>query len=240
MVKVNLKVTQPDDPTIHELHVYESANPTGPFVDIATVTLAAGAVLEEIDVDVTSASDWFAFQWKDAAGAWLTPLSPPVKPGQFSFVELVIDRVQQRDRMLDEDIVRQESEAAIEWFFKKNPYSVSLIDIPDGQQYRTLNGLVYLTLARGILARYVRSAMTESATLGLVSFKSAVSMSGKEIEKLIDMAHEMLGIGTATVLDMTRICKIYGGKDPRMIEQLLGIDQEFAFLPYRPMWVERP
>lgn len=239
MAQVNLKVTQPDDPTVASLHIFESANPTGPFVEVATVAVANGQVIEEVDVDATLETDWFAFQWADATPAWLTPLSPPVKAGEFSFVELVIDRVRQRDRTLDGDIVRQEAEAAIEWYFSKNPYGVSLADIADGSQYRTLNGLTYLVMARAIVARYIKLTQTESATLGLVSFKSGAVQSAKDIDKLMELANSMLGIGGSVVIDMERICKVYGGRDWRLIEQYLNADQEFAFIPWVPRWVER-
>lgn len=201
--KVVVKVTQPDDPTVSGLHIFESANPTGPFVEIANIVVPPGQVLESVDVDATLGTDWFASQWKDAQGAWLTPLSPPVKAGDSSFVELVIDRVMQRDRSLDRDIVRQEVEAAVEFVFNKNPYGVSFADIPSGQQYRRINGIVYLAMARSYIAASSSSSNVQSATLGLVSLRTeSGTQRTVDVQHLIDLANLSLGISTSLVLQM--------------------------------------
>lgn len=206
MAQVNIKVTQPDEPTVASCHVYESANPTGPFVEIANIPVAPGQVLESVDVDATLATDWFAVQWADAQAAWLTPLSPPVKSGEQSFVQIVVDRVMQRDRSLDPDIVRQEVEAAIERYFGKNPYGVSLADIPDGKQYQIINGLTYLGMARSYLAASASESNVQSATLGMVSFRSeSGTQRNVDVQALLDAANLELGISTSLVLQMEDI-----------------------------------
>lgn len=209
MPKVNLKVTQPDEP-VANLFVYEAANPTGPFTWLATIAVGAGVVLEEVDVDATLDTDWFAFQWKDAAGAWVTPLSPPVKAGATSFVEIIVDRVRQRDRSIDMDIARQEAEAAIERHFSKNPYSVTLADIQEGKQYQTINGLVYWAMARSYLVASSSTSDIQQANLGMISFKtqSGTLIKKADIAALIDLANMNLGMNTSIVMELEDVFSV--------------------------------
>lgn len=206
MAMVNIKVTQPDE-QVAELYVYESANPTGPFVQIGDpFPVVAGMTLNEVDVDATLATDWFAVQWMDEAGAWVAPLSPPIKAGGESFVQTVVDRVMQRDMSLNADVVRQEAEAAIESYFNKNPYGVTLADISDGQQYRIINGLTYLAMARGYIVASSSNSSVESATLGLVSFRSeSGSTKNVDVAALIELANLALGMNTSLVMQMADI-----------------------------------
>jgi hypothetical protein len=177
-------------------------------VEIANIPVAAGEVLESVNVDATLATDWFAIQWADDQAAWLTPLSPPVKSGEESFVQTIVDRVLQRDRTLDADIVRQEAEAAIEHTFNQNPYGVSLADIPEGKQYQTINGLVYLAMARSYIAASGSTSNVQSATLGIVSFRSeSGTQRTVDVEALLALANQELGISTSVVLQMEDIAQ---------------------------------
>lgn len=204
---IEIRVTPPDAPDVKYLVVYESANPTGPFVEVWNTDVSAlDPIPDSFDVPISSvalATDWFAVQWQDSDGSWITPLSPPVKAGAFSFVELVIDRVLQRDRTLGTDVVRQEVEVAIERYFNKNPYSVTLADIPDGSQYSVISGLVYLSMARSYLVLSVGSKDVQSATLGLVSFRTESGTERKvDVELLLAQANALLGISTSLVLQI--------------------------------------
>lgn len=209
-VTIELRVTPPDTEDVASLVVYESANPTGPFAVVKTIDVSAlDPVPDTYDIniaDIASENDWFAVQWKDAAGSWLTPLSPPTKSGATSFVELIVDRVRQRDMSMKKSIVIQEAEAAIERYFNKNPYSVTMADIPESRTYSVMNGLTYLAMARSYLALSTSESSVQSATLGLVSFRSE---SGKErsvdVEALIALANVELGINTSVILEMERV-----------------------------------
>lgn len=208
MPQVNLKVTQPDEP-VANLVVYEAANPTGPFASLVTIPVGAGVVLEEVDVNATLETDWFAVQWKDAAGAWVTPLSPPVKAGATSFVEIIVDRVRQRDRSIDMDIARQEAEAAIERHFSKNPYGVTFADIPEGRQYQTINGLVYWAMARSYLVASSGTTDIQQANLGMISFKSQSGTSTKvDVAALLELANVSLGMNTSVVMELEDVFSV--------------------------------
>lgn len=240
---VTIRFTAPSDPDTAALRIYESAAQLGPFVQIDR-TAAIGAYPNFIDhyttTQATDKNDWFAIAWEDSSGA-VGDMSTPLKGGTLSLIATLIDRVLQRDKSLSGDVVRQEAEATVETLFAIDPYTADLTTlVASGKQYRTLNGLTYMVLARALMARMIQNIESESATLGLVSFKASSGKTGlADIDALIEMAERDLGIGGTVVIDMERICKVYGGKDPRVLEQLLGIDQEYAILPYRPMWIEK-
>lgn len=206
-VTVQLSVTPPPVEDIGSLAVYESANPTGPFSLVQTI-IDIGVYPDWLTLyDVTDAisiDDWFAIQWADIDGAWITPLSPPFRAGQDSLVILVVDRVLQRDRAIDRNTAQQEAEAAIEYVFNKNPYGVDLsIDVPENNMYRFLNGLTYLVMARSYLVLAATQESVESATIGMVSFKTATGgVKDIDIQSLLDRANIDLGIQTSLVLQM--------------------------------------
>lgn len=205
MAKLTLDFIPPGDPNIAALVVYESATATGPFTQIDRSTVV-GTYPDYITRYTTnsagSVSDWFTIAWENTDGI-VGPMSAPWKGGTTSLVQKIIDRVRDRDPSLSERVVAQEAEGTIQMVLGNDvdPYDPSLT-----VSYRELNGLVYFVLARATIVRSIlntaSSGSVESATLGLVSFKSGASASSvkAEVEGLIDLANKELGIGTSFVM----------------------------------------
>jgi hypothetical protein len=195
--RVVLNISPYEAPGAAQVKVYESAAADGPFVLIDT--LAAGNYpdyLTRIDTNLaTNDADWFAVQWFNAAGGKLTPLSPGMRAQHNSLVQTLVDRVRMRDRSLDEDVVTQEAEGAIEAYLGKNPYSADFyLDLPSTTRYSVLNGLTYLVMARSMIDRLIKTSSVTKATIGLVSMQSGdTTTSVKNIQALIDLANELLG-----------------------------------------------
>jgi hypothetical protein len=204
MARVVLNISPYEAPGAASVQVYESATVDGPFVLVDT--LAAGVYpdyVTRIDTNLaTNDADWFAVQWLAADGAELTPLSPPIRAQAYSFVQMVADRVRQRDPSLNEDVVIQEAEGAIERYLGKNPYAADFyLDLLVGTRYNVLNGLVYLTMARSMLDRLIKTSNVTKATIGVVSMQSGdTTTSVKNIEALIGMANDLLGLTYSLVM----------------------------------------
>lgn len=233
MTSVFLEFVPPMREGFVKLHIYESASLTDPLTLIETVEdigTYPNYISSYSTDQATSRDDYFAIQWEDDKEV-LTDVSTRVKGRTETLPGQVMDRVRQRDSTLDAGVVAQEAESAIEMVFNKDPYSVDLsVDVAEGRRYRTLNGLVYMVLARSLLASIVQSSATSQATMGLVSFQSSTSTNRvKDVADLIDMANRELGINQSVVIDMERICKSYGGRRWSQIYQY--IDQEFRYIP---------
>jgi hypothetical protein len=241
MATVTLQFQAPDTEDLSELRVYEAAAPTGPFVQIDSTTeiFAGEGYIDSFTTDAAdTADDWFSITW--VAADVESPLSPPVRGVDPGLVGEIAQRVMQRDPSLDYAVVLQEAESVVEQFFGKDPYSVDLsVDAPAARIYRTKNGLTYWTLAQTILAGFAMSSSVQSATLGLVSFRSESGQTkGGDVQELLDLAWKQLGIGGSVVLDMRRICQRYGGKNWRSIQG--RIDGEIMYQPWVPRTIEAP
>lgn len=242
MASVPLRFVPPDVPDLASLKVWESSAKDGTFSLIDTVT-EIGDYPDYISSYTTDnavlATDWFAISWTDIGGAE-TPLSAPLQGGETTLVAQIMQRVRERNPNVNLNVAQQEAEVAIQYYFGDNvdPYDPALVD---QVSYRVLNGLTYLTLARTLIAELLTHAEVNSATVGLVSFKTASSKALLDnLQELIDIAELDLGISGSTVLDLKRICHVYGGPDPRIARLLLQTDQEYVFIPYRPWPIERP
>lgn len=225
MASVHLRFTAPPREGLAFLHIYESVNPTGPWTEIEVV--AAPAIgsypdyISEYSTDqAVSGLDYFAIQWEDDKGA-LTEISNGVQGGTDSFVSEIIDLVYERDTSLDKQVVRQETEVAVEDFFGRDPYTV------DGSKvnYRTKVGLARLVQARTLVnvavAQAASSAVATSAggwTAGLVSMKGAsssevaktASANSALIRWLLEEASRALGLNFSRIAQMAGI-EIAGG-----------------------------
>lgn len=210
MASVFLQFAPPEREGFVKLHIYEAPDAVSALVEIEEVT-AIGTYPDYIDSYSTdlaaSATDWFAIRWEDNKGT-LTAMSSRMQGGTTTLVGEVVNRVRQRDLGISENIARQEAEAAVEQYFGVDPYSVEISDIPAGQQYRTINGLTYLTMARSYLVKASTTKNVQSATLGLVSFRSeSGSTQEVDIQALINLANIELGLNTSIVLQMEDICR---------------------------------
>lgn len=203
MATAALRFSPPEQSGIVALHIYESPTAAGPYNEIERVT-AVGSYPGYIDSYVTaqaaSASDWFAIAWEEGGGV-VGQMSVGVQGGTQTLVGEVIERVLQRDGSIDENVARQEAEAAIEQWAGStfDPYSTDY-DV----SYTQLNGLVYLTMARCYIFSSASGA-TESATLGMVSMRSSsTTASNANTDALINLANLALGLNTSRVLQVAR------------------------------------
>lgn len=207
--KVRLDFVPPNEPDIAKLHIFESVLKTGPYSDIEVVT-AIGAYPDYITYYMTSlaaASDhWFSIAWETTGGI-VGDQSAPIKGGTTTLVHQVVTRVLERDSSLDEAVVTQEAEGAIQYVLGDDvdPYDAAV-----SVSYRKLNGLVYLVLARALTVRAIStsSGNIDSATMGLVSFKTVSGAKQTvDVQSLIDIANKELGIGTSFVLQLADIAQ---------------------------------
>jgi len=206
MASVPFEFAPPAQENIVALRIYESPDQAGPFVQIERVTNIGTypTYISQYTTNAASSVDnWFGIAWEDEGGA-ISEMSDPIKVGVQTLVGEVVDRVMQRDVLLNRAVVTQEAEAVIEQYFSADPYTVEVA----GVSYRILNGLVNLTLARSLLIRVFQSfSEAEQATIGLVTLKSSTSSSVRirEIDALITMAAGALGLNTSLVLQMEEI-----------------------------------
>jgi hypothetical protein len=208
-MNVTLTFSSPDMADIVALHIYESVAALGPWNMIERTTAIGtypGYITAYTTANATSESDWFAIAWEDSNGN-VGAMSAGVLGGTQSLVGVVVARVLQRDRFLDPNVVRQEAEAAVESQFRTDPYTVSA-----DQSYRTINGLVYLTMARSYISASASSERSvQSATLGLVSFRDESGNDRKvDVQALIDLANETLGISTSLVFQREDVLSCLG------------------------------
>src|SRR4051794_1709245 len=131
MAQIRLKFIPPDEEGITALNVYEALAKDGVFT-LKETTNAVGIspdwITEYLATAIDSPTDWFAITWTidGVEGA----LSQPIQGGTSTLVEKVVSRVLERDPSLDERIVTQEAEAAIQQVLGDNvdPYDATLTD----------------------------------------------------------------------------------------------------------------
>ena len=197
MASVPLDFLPPIDPGATALHIYEAANPEGPFSEIETVT-AVGTYPNYITRYTTDsaavATDWFAIAWEYEAGV-LGDMSEPIQGGTETLIGEVVSRVLLRDSTINENVAAQEAEAAIESVFPG--VDVKTLTRTDATA-RELSGLTMLTMARvaivGLLA--TNSAAGLDFTAGIVSVKQSSGSSRpdlKTIQALLKQAEGFLG-----------------------------------------------
>lgn len=223
-VSVRLDLVPPPQDDVVALRVYEStAGAAGPFVQIERTT-AVGTfptyISHHTTTLATSATSWFKAAWEYQGGV-VGPVSQAAEGGQGpTLIGRVIERVMQRDGTLEEGVVAQEAEGAIEGFTGKNPYTASL-----SATYKELNGLVLLTLYRASLARVIQEAAASSLgadswTIGLLSAKSQVASSSSAassqaaLDKLLELAQEELGLNASIILQLAQPSTTYNLNTP--------------------------
>lgn len=211
MASVHLDFVPPDVPNLEALVIYESPMPDGSFAQIEEIT-PVGAypnyISEYTTINATAEDDWFAIRWRDNKG-WYTDWSEPIQGGTTTAVGELISRILQRDSSIDEDVARQESEAAIERVFNvTDPYSILDTQVT-ARQY---SGMVLLAMATAQLTRLVTAASgdVDAFTAGLVSIRSSSSSTSRsskvpEIESLLKMANRILGLSFSVVMLMEEI-----------------------------------
>lgn len=208
-VPVYLDFVPPNDlPDLTKLHIYESADKEGPFVEIEVVT-PVGSVGDYITSYTTvladDENDWFSIRWENSKGAF-TPYSDAVQGGSRSIVADVVSRVMLRDPSLSEEIVFQEAEAIIE-----DIYGTTYPD-PTTIKKSRLNGIAILAMARAQLASYAASMSNsgQSWTAGLVSMKTGSGTTLNNVRDLLNEASRMLGMNVSVVAQMV-VPEIAGG-----------------------------
>jgi hypothetical protein len=203
---VPLRFVPPGDPDIVALHIYEGPTVNGPFSEIEVVNFSKGAAPDEWTTTFASnALDWFAIDWADDKGAFVG-MSPALQGGTGTLVAEIVRRVQERDPSLDIRVIAQEAEAVIEQYKGADPYDPNLT-----ATYQEMAGMTYLVLARSIVGTAIVVGNTESATLGLVSFKSSSSnQTTANVQALLDEAYILLGVNESFVMQLPPLCDGYG------------------------------
>lgn len=207
---VTLRLIPPDEQNLVALRVYESSN--GTLYSQIDRTEEIGTYPNYITIfttpNATSRTDYFTVAWEDSTGA-VGPMSSGVKGGTQSLISDVVRRVMERDLSLDQRVVLQEAEAAIQDYLGSDvdPYDDSII-----ANYQVKVGLTYLVMARvyTVMVATSSGSTIEQATIGLVSYKTQ-SGDNKNIDigSLIDAANAKLGLGQSRIMTLSRPCS-YG------------------------------
>jgi hypothetical protein len=187
MAIVPFRFVPPDLENLVAMNVWEASSSTGPFILIDTLE-TFGDYPDYVDSYTTahaiSPTDWFALSFVDSAGAE-TKLSTPMKGGEVTLVGEIVRRARERMPSISIQIITQEVEAAIQTWLGDNtdPYDVTLT-----ATYRQKNGLTYMAIARTLMADLLMSSSMDSATVGLVAFKTASGAGSlKNIEELTNV-----------------------------------------------------
>lgn len=199
MAIIQLDFVPPHTPGWAKLRIFEASEKTGPFVQIEEITSVGtypNYITRYTTDQAASKTNWFQIEWESVEGA-TTDRSVPVKGGDLSLVAIIMDRVMLRDPSLDEEIVKQSVEFAIEAALSQNPYDAS-----SEQTYRVLEGLTLLSLARASISSLATTSTDESYTAGLVSQRSGSgkTTSADLIKQLLAEANNLLGIATSIVM----------------------------------------
>ena len=210
-VSVKLRFTAPDTEDLKYLKIYEEASPTGVWdtvietVDLDALDAAYPEYISEYETNMAlSATDWFAIQWIGRKGA-VGGLSNPMQGGTSSLVGEIVELVGQRDSNLDAQVVRQETEFAIETYFGQDPYTATT------DSYRIRVGLARLVQARTMLSDLAKGGGSNSGwTAGLVSMKSGTTGNEKLVRWLLEQAAIGLGMNYARIAQMATMV-IAGG-----------------------------
>lgn len=226
MASVTLEFLSPTDPDIVAFHLYESNSPVGSFTEVERTT-AVGTYPNYIKTFTSSlaavATDWFSIAWENAGGT-ISPLSQPVQGGTSSLVGIVTDRVMQRNVSLDKNVVEQEAEFVIGDYYQANPFAI----LPATVGYRTMRGLITLTLARAYMSMLFTSAQTNKWAAGLVSMDSSVGSlvnAEKMFDRLVRLANNDLDRNYSAVLLVEEITVAGGFKSLKTFsQQISGID----------------
>lgn len=209
---VFLRFTAPDREDLVKLRIFESVAAEGPWTNVIEEVTGVdlGTYPDYISQYTTnlaaSKTNWFSIQWEDDKGA-VTEISNPVQGGTSTLVGEIIALVGERDITLDDQVVRQETEFAIETYFGSDPYLATT------DSYRVKVGLARLVQARSMMSTLATASGTNSGwTAGLVSMKSGTSASTSEnlIRWLLEEAANGLGLSVARVAQMAQMV-IAGG-----------------------------
>lgn len=199
MASVHLKFVPPDLEDLQNLLIFESPSQNGLFTQIENVT-AIGVYPTYIDewttTYATSVSNWFAIQWEDSKGA-VSDISASVQGGVSTAISEVVSRVAIRDSSLNEHVILQEAEAAIQYVYPLiDPYDPTF-----HPSYVEMRGLTNLTLA---MCYMVSMAQVHSSAwvAGIVSMKTsdtAIQQRADAIERLLKAANKDLGLNFSMI-----------------------------------------
>jgi hypothetical protein len=198
MPSVHLDFTPPLSPDITILRIYESDNIVGPFNLIEEITPVGDfpGYLSEYTTDLANSVDnWFSVSWVDSKGAE-TNLSNPVQGGALLLVGSIVGRVKLRDSTVNENVARQEAEAAIFQYYGQDPYTF----FENDASYIVRRGLTLLTLGRCHL--FDISEGGEKYTAGLVSQETTNARTLKSVQDLIHEAERDLGLSYSAIMQM--------------------------------------
>jgi hypothetical protein len=217
MPSVHLDFVPPQIPDIVKLRIYESVAQTGPFNLIEEITNVGTypTYLTRYTTDLANSVDnWFAIEWEDSKG-YRTPISNSVKGNTVTALGELVQRVMLRDPNLNEEIVRQEAEAALAEYYGVT--DVSTID-PSTVPPQIWTGLALYALVRSYLFADLTGASSgESYTAGLVSQKSDSSTAKRDLTAWLKEANKILGRDYSILMVMEELD--YAGNTVVAIDQ---------------------
>jgi hypothetical protein len=201
MAAVRLRFEPPFIDDLTKLIIYEGPTSIGPFEPIEEVT-EVGEFPDYIHsyttTEAASISGWFSIQWEDAKGAQ-TFLSDAIQGHTDTVPGKLVNRVSLRMPDEHSKVIKQEAEAVAEEFFGKDPYEIDFSKV----SYKTMSGLMYLTMARIRLSQIISAPAQDSYTAGLVSQKQSQSAGTmKDVDAWMKLANRMLGRGYSVIAQM--------------------------------------
>lgn len=212
MASAHLEFVPPNRDGFIKLLIFEAPSINGTLVKIETVTdigTYPSYIGEYTTALATSKTNFFAIQWEDAKGAQ-TEISARIMGGTESLAGQIVERVLERDRSLDKNVVLQEAEGAIQWYYGegKDPYDLVTAGAPM-PSYRILNGLAYLTMARiKIVELAMLTGEQNNISIGLVSLRTSTQGSRSSqnyVQGLLDLANDALGLNVSLVLQIDSV-----------------------------------
>jgi hypothetical protein len=220
MASVHLTFEPPDAQDIVALRIFEGPNKLATFSEIERLTTVGAYptyLTEYTTNQASSSSDWFAIQWEDSKGA-LSDLSVPVQGSTSTPVGIIAERVTLRDSSLNDIVVVQEAEAALEMFL---PAGSDVYDATVELSYRQQRGLTNLTLAMCYLTEMAHTKAV-SWVAGIVSLKSsdvALQQRADSIKGLLQAANLDLGTTYGLVAHLEDVEIAGGASRPQTVDQ---------------------
>lgn len=214
MATLILDFVPPEISDYTTLQVWESATKEGaPGSQVATFPVTFPYPTRITVTTATSGTDWFSIRWAGANNL-LSEFSQPIKGGTSTLIGTLINRVMLRQPNADENVVKQVAEAVVEQYLGiSDVYGID----PTTLSYTQLEGLTQFIMAYTLMNEMSSTASASSGsgwTAGLVSMKatsdSAVKVSWDTVDRLLDSAKLLLGLGGFSRIANMEIC-IAGG-----------------------------
>lgn len=208
MATLILDFVPPEIAAYNELQVWESSTKEGaPGTLIESFAVTAPYPTRITVTEAVGPTNWFSIRWA-GPDSLFTEFSDPIQGGTSTLVGILINRVMLRQPNVNENIVKQITEAVLaEYFGTQEIYDID----PDTVGYNTLEGLTLFIMAQSLVSE-ISSTTTASTgdgwTAGLVSMKNTTDTATKtstnwdNIERLLKLAEKWLGVNYSRISQM--------------------------------------